>query len=75
MRNRQTLTKSLHTVSAVVNLALHLMQGRAVTKTDTPEAFVAAALTILGQPGPWPADDETVAACVKQLTKRLAKGA
>lgn len=63
---RKTLTKSLHTVTAVSRVAhMHL----AVTGKNVKVA-VRMALKTLGQPGPWPEDDPTVLACI-EATKKL----
>jgi hypothetical protein len=60
---RTTLTKSLHTVTAVSRLAVHLH----ATRTNGPKrsaALVQQALQILGQAGAWAEDDPTLVACI-----------
>lgn len=69
MKDRKSLTKSLHTVTAVSRIAAHLATLSA-GKPD-PVAMVHSALALLGQPGPWPEDDATVAACVKATVKAM----
>lgn len=69
MSKRKTLTKSLHTVSAVSRVAVHLA-GISAGKPD-PVVMVHSALQLLGHPGPWPEDDPTVAMAIKQTTKAL----
>lgn len=63
------LTKSLHTVTAVSRLARYLAEQH---PADLPvHNAVTRALRVLGQPGPWPDDDPTVAAANKATTKLL----
>lgn len=72
--SRKNLTKSLHTVSAVTAVTLAL---RHTTPWELSEAnvrkAVGRALEILGQAGPWPEDDETVAACIRAVFKACLK--
>lgn len=73
MRDRKNLTKSLHTVSAVSNLALYL-RG-ASSETHRAKYWVDEALAILGHPGTdeWPADDDTVLRCVATVKKAMGE--
>jgi hypothetical protein len=76
MKDRKTLTKSLHTITAVVNVALHL--SKAQTRNNIGNAkdalhWVSEALDLLGQPGPWDVTDETVQRCVAALLKKVGK--
>ncbi len=64
------LTKSLHTVTAVVRVAMHLNE-RALTDTDIEE-LVSAALRVLGHTG-WTKYDPTVAKCIAALKKELGQ--
>ena len=64
------LTKSLHTVTAVVRVALHINE-RTLTNTDI-EALVQSALQILGHTG-WTKYDPTVAKCIAALKKELGQ--
>ena len=69
-RERTTLTKSLHTVTAVSRVALMLAaldkHGR-LTASD----YARQALEILGQPNDWPVQDATFAACVAAVERGL----
>lgn len=58
---RDTLTKSLHTVTAVSRLAK--------TYRGPVGERVNKALATLGQPGPWKLDDPTYVACIKAAQK------
>lgn len=68
---RTELTKSLHTVSAVVNVAAHLaMNGPdGIRHGKTAMALCREALALLGQPADWPDTDPVLCAAVKQLTR------
>lgn len=68
MNNRKSLTKSLHTVTAVSRVALYAMR---LNPSMEPAAAVARALDILGQGADWPEGDATVTACVAAVTKAL----
>lgn len=57
---RKTLTKSLHTVTAVSRLAAHLYRERL---SATINGGIEDALVILGQPKSWPIGDETFNRC------------
>lgn len=71
MKDRTTLTKSLHTVTVVSRLAMHLMKD-APSMTDTEAC--RAALEILGYECDWTRTDDTFAACVAKLkTIKAAK--
>ena len=62
---RKTLTKSLHTVTAVSRLAVHrhvVWHERYVKLT--PHELVEEALAILGQPSDWSIGDDTFNRCV-----------
>lgn len=85
MNNRHTLTKSLHTVTAVSRLADNLMSvgtirhtaddgsiGATLARANDRIAAVRLALDILGQPSAWNAQDPTFAACVAALAKLRA---
>ena len=62
---RKTLTKSLHTVTAVSRLAAHLEDmWRERYVKHTPHDLVRQALGILGQPEDWPIGDETFNRCL-----------
>lgn len=84
MNNRHTLTKSLHTVTAVANVVREILLVRAdagrpiptghdltdrLAKANANIALVRAALTILGQRADWDAGDPTFAACVAAVAK------
>lgn len=64
---RKTLTKSLHTVTATVNVAAYLQANDPVGRAAYE--LVRAALDVLGYGGDWTQDDPTVAMCIKQLRK------
>lgn len=62
---RDTLTKSLHTVTAVSNVAkMHM-----TTTGGNAKVAVNMALKTLGQPGPWKKDDPTYLACIAAVKK------
>ena len=63
------LTKSLHTVTAVVNVALHLDETRTTRYAD-PAEKVFEALRVLNHPG-YTKYDPTVAKCIAALKKEL----
>lgn len=65
--DRKTLTKSLHTVTATVNVAAYLQANDPVGRDALD--LTLAALNVLGYGGDWTQDDPTVAMCVKQLRK------
>lgn len=64
------IPKSLHTVTAVVRVALHINE-RTLTNTDI-EALVQSALHILGYTG-YTKHDPTVAKCIAALNKALGQ--
>lgn len=64
---RKSLTKSLHTVTAVTRVAKYLRAMHPATLA-IPNA-VSRALVILGQEGPWEKDDPTVLACIAAFKK------
>ena len=66
---RTTLTKSLHTVTAVSMVARFILQTNPLVK-DAKDA-VLRALYVLDQTGPWPVNDPTVLACIT-ATEKLA---
>jgi hypothetical protein len=71
MKDRKTLTKSLHTATVVATVAL--LQASASNTTITAKnapKLVSDALDLLGHVGPWDADDATVLACIKTLLKK-----
>lgn len=71
--NRTTLTKSLHTVTGVSNVALHLLKSA----PDTDSRIVTIeALRLLGQwdGASYPETDPTFAACVAKVAKLRAGG-
>lgn len=71
-KERTTLTKSLHTVTAVSRVALMLAaldKHSGLTAAD----YTRQALEVLGQPNDWPATDATFAACVAAVEKGLTK--
>lgn len=68
MSNRTTLTKSLHTVTAVSRI-VHTFAGNLANPADA----VRYALGVLGQPSDWPESDPTFAACVAKV--RAMRGA
>ena len=71
MLNRKSLTKSLHTVSAVVNVVIYRADVRNVQITQkNAMKLIGEALDLLGQPGPWDESDPTVQQCVRVLLKR-----
>jgi len=68
------LTKSLHTVTATVNVAAHLRfiqieRSRSGSLLPTAADLCADALSVLGYGAEYPADDATVAMIRKQLVK------
>jgi len=70
MKTRTNLTKSLHTVTVIVNTACYL----ALSQVDgaqslTAEELVSRTLGILGQACEWPDDDATVLAALRQIRK------
>lgn len=68
---RTELTKSLHTVSATVNVAAHLaMNGPdGLHHGKSAVALIREALAVLGQPSDWPDSDPVLRAAVKQLMR------
>jgi hypothetical protein len=65
----KTLTKSLHTVTAVSRVALELSQFR---ESADPVELTHAALNVLGYSVlQFSADDTTIAACVAATAKLL----
>jgi myo-inositol catabolism protein IolC len=68
---RTELTKSLHTVSAVVNVAAHLAMNGPDGTLHGKDALtlVREALAVLGQPSDWPESDPVILAAVKQLMR------
>lgn len=70
MAPKPTLTKSLHTITAVANVALHLYQTDG--KAADAHALTRAALEILGYDiGAFAKADETVARCIAAVQKLL----
>lgn len=69
MNNRKSLTKSLHTVTAVSRVACYV---RGTINGNDPEQAVRMALDILGQPNDWRLDDATFYACVRATIKGIA---
>lgn len=71
MNNRHTLTKSLHTVTAVSRLAREMGKVRADAGLPMPtlETLVRGALDVLGQPSDWSLGDPTMAACITAASK------
>lgn len=63
------LTKSLHTVTAVSRVALHIYQEYA--HGDNAAALTYKALSILGYNRPFLKDDPTVAACIAAVKKAM----
>lgn len=64
MRDRNSLTKSLHTVTVVSRVARHL-QEQDSSLSDL--AACRAALELVGQASDWSATDETLAVCVAKV--------
>lgn len=71
MSTRTNLTKSLHTVTAVSNVAIHLAQTNPIV--STPLRALRRALVVLGQDGDWPEGDPTVDACLAKIKARWAE--
>lgn len=74
MNNRHTLTKSLHTVTAVANVAREIL--RVAKDADRQyngsfETLTRGALEILGQRTDWNAADPTFAACVAAVVRAV----
>lgn len=69
MKVRTTLTKSLHTVSAVSRLALYFSKTESATVGDSSASLVRAALDTLGVWSDWADTDATFAACVAAVNK------
>jgi len=71
MRNRTTLTKSLHTVTAVSNVAALVALNRTAQRLPALPAdeLVSEALRTVGQSADWPAEDPTVMACIAAVRK------
>jgi hypothetical protein len=63
MRDRKTLTKSLHTVTVVSRVAQMIVPNGTVSA----EKAARLALAAIGQPDDWAANDETFAACVAKI--------
>jgi hypothetical protein len=64
------LTKSLHTVTAVTNVARLLVRHDSSFKYRSIDAVLSDALGVLGyRMADFDADDTTVAACRKSITK------
>jgi hypothetical protein len=68
MKDRTSLTKSLHTVSAVVNVALY---QRSIGASGGPKMLARLALRILGMPDTWGDEDETFGKCVAGIAKKI----
>jgi hypothetical protein len=65
------LTKSLHTVTAVANMAACIARYHDAVQF-TPEALCADALAALGYPDAFALSDPTVARCVAACAKVLS---
>ena len=68
---RQTLTKSLHTVTAVVNVAQFIAQESCMASYPT-EDLVQMALSVLGHTG-YLNSDPVVSRCIAVLNKELGR--
>lgn len=62
MKDRKSLTKSLHTVTVVSRVALHFMRHK-----QSADEAARGALLILGMPDDWPKSDETFVSCVAKI--------
>jgi hypothetical protein len=72
MLNRKGLTKSLHTVTSAVNVALMMRESAHYAANEAAaQKAIRKALVILGQPGPFEADDEVIAQAVRVLLKKM----
>lgn len=72
--NRTTLTKSLHTVTVVSRVALHLSKLPGYSALS-PLAVCKKALELVGQPSDYfLSDDEVLKACVDKLKVLREKG-
>jgi len=69
MKNRTTLTKSLHTITVVSRLAQHIGAGL----TDTEACRYALRVLGWSDEDNWTRNDETFAACVAKLKQLRAK--
>ena len=69
MRNRDTLTKSLHTVTVVSRVANHLMNAAPDRRPLGQVDAIRDALSIVGQESAWSVTDPTFAACLVALRK------
>lgn len=76
MKNRDALTKSLHTVTVVSRVALFLEQsGKPSFAHSTDLDLCRSALEIVGQPNGYSTRvDETLQACVDKLKYLREKG-
>ena len=66
------LTKSLHTVTAVVQVAMHLNTVPYPSAQMRDEQLVQAALQVLGHPG-YTKHDPTVSKCIVAVGKALGR--
>lgn len=75
MKNRDSLTKSLHTVTVVSRLALHLLNSGFIPSGESDTDACREALALLGWTDTenWTRNDETFAACVAKLKAMRAK--
>lgn len=73
---RTTLTKSLHTITAVSRVAHYLLTSKTVTSPDPEDAMdkaLSVALALVGQRTDWEPADETLAACRIKLGALIRK--
>lgn len=75
---RTTLTKSLHTVTAVSRLAHYLLTVKPLDEIDPAKArakAISVALALLGQRTDWEPQDPTLMACDERLAVLVSKSA
>lgn len=75
MKDRTTLTKSLHTITSCQNVARLLLglQEYKHLKDSTPRQLATAALDVLGYKlNSYEGDDETVVRCIRACKYLLA---
>jgi hypothetical protein len=71
MKDRNTLTKSLHTITVVSRVAAHIAATKPSAQTRT---LVRDALELIGQGTHWDtSEDETMLRCITATNKLLGR--
>lgn len=77
MKDRKSLTKSLHTITVVTRVALHLLASKTADYRTSDTDLCRDALRVLGwtDEDNWTRNDPTFAACVAKLKQLRSGGA